>query len=283
MQQEDGQKQYRKKKGIARRLGKFILLFFGVGLVMFLIGAVFLGVKKMADSMWAVFVVEQTPSERKETEEAYYKPPLTKEVEWVELEDSRKEIPWNLTLVNEENPLSKDFAPEELAEANNTYYTDSRIAEAVKEMIADARGKYGVRIIALSGYRDYEYQKELFDDKVKRIRREKKCSLEEAKKEAATVVALPGTSEHQLGLSLDLVDARHVNLDETQEDTPAYKWLCEHCAEYGFIVRYPNGKTDVTGIIYEPWHFRYVGKEAAEVIMEEGITLEEYLEEYFFL
>ena len=95
------------------------------------------------------------------------------------------------------------------------------------------------------------------------------------------MVAVPGTSEHQLGLALDLVDARHVKLDESQENTDAYKWLSKHCAEYGFIVRYPNGKTDITGIIYEPWHFRYVGVEAATYIMENGITLEEYLSDHY--
>ena len=78
-----------------------------------------------------------------------------------------------------------------------------------------------------------------------------------------------------------MVDARHVKLDESQENTAAYQWLFQHCAEYGFIVRYPNGKTEITGIIYEPWHFRYVGEEAAKVIMEKEITLEEYLLEYY--
>ena len=170
---------------------------------------------------------------------------------------------------------------ETLADADNGYEADSRITDALKKMIADARSTENVRIIALSAYRDYEYQKELFDDKVQRLQQEKGYSVTKAREEAATVVAYPGTSEHQLGLALDLVDARHVKLDESQENTAAYKWLYKHCAEYGFIVRYPNGKTDITGIIYEPWHFRYVGEEAAKIIMEKGITLEEYIEEYY--
>ena len=97
---------------------------------------------------------------------------------------------------------------------------------------------------------------------------------------ARELVAYPGTSEHQLGLALDLVDARHVKLDSSQENTKAYKWLYEHCAEYGFIVRYPNGKTDITGIIYEPWHFRYVGVEAATYMVEHNLCLEEFVALY---
>lgn len=190
-------------------------------------------------------------------------------------------LPWNLTLVNFEHALEESFEPEKLAKVDNGYVADSRIADAVKKMISDARTKDNVRIIALSAYRDYEYQKELYENKVQRLQQEKGYSVDKAREEASTVVAYPGTSEHQLGLALDLVDARHVKLDESQENTNAYKWLYKHCAEYGFIVRYPSGKTDITGIIYEPWHFRYVGEAAAKIIMEKGITLEEYLTDYY--
>lgn len=190
-------------------------------------------------------------------------------------------LPWNLKLVNFEHALDETFEPAELSEVDNGYAADSRIADATKKMIADARSKDNVRIIALSAYRDYDYQMELFENKVQRLQQEKGYSVGKAREEAKTVVAYPGTSEHQLGLALDLVDARHVKLDESQENTAAYKWLYEHCAEYGFIVRYPNGKTDITGIIYEPWHFRYVGVEAATYIMENGITLEEYLSDHY--
>ena len=190
-------------------------------------------------------------------------------------------LPWNLKLVNFEHALDETFEPAELSEVDNGYVADSRIADATKKMIADARSKDNVRIIALSAYRDYDYQMELFENKVQRLQQEKGYSVGKAREEAKTVVAYPGTSEHQLGLALDLVDARHVKLDESQENTAAYKWLYEHCAEYGFIVRYPNEKTDITGIIYEPWHFRYVGVEAATYIMEHNITLEEYLSDHY--
>ena len=190
-------------------------------------------------------------------------------------------LPWNLKLVNFEHALDETFEPAKLAEVDNGYVADSRIADATKKMIADARSKDNVRIIALSAYSDYDYQMELFENKVQRLQQEKGYSVDNAREEAKTVVAYPGTSEHQLGLALDLVDARHVKQDESQENTAAYKWLYEHCAEYGFIVRYPNEKTDITGIIYEPWHFRYVGVEAATYIMEHNITLEEYLSDHY--
>ena len=223
---------------------------------------------------------------RKETKINFVMPeivPLDQTAETTAPVDKNKlpeNLPWYLTLVNFEYELPEDFAPETLALADNGYEADSRICEAVKKMIADAR-KEKVGIIAVSAFRDYAYQKELYENKVQRLQRENGYSVDKARVEAATVVAYPGTSEHQLGLALDLVDARHVKLDTSQENTAAYKWLYEHCAEYGFIVRYPNGKTEITGIIYEPWHFRYVGVDAAKVIMENDITLEEYLLNYY--
>ena len=91
-------------------------------------------------------------------------------------------------------------------------------------------------------------------------------------------MARPDTSEHQLGLAADIVSAGNQILDESQEQTPEQQWLLSHCQEYGFILRYPSGKTELTGVSYEPWHYRYVGVEAAGEIMEQGLCLEEYLE-----
>lgn len=188
-------------------------------------------------------------------------------------------LPWNLTLVNYHYSLDKTFKPSNLTKINNGYEADSRIADAAKKMISDAASE-NIKITTVSAYRDYDYQQELFNNKIHNLQKEKGYSVDKARAEAATVVAAPGTSEHQLGLALDLVDSNHVVLDESQEETAAYQWLKAHCHEYGFIVRYPNGKTDITGIIYEPWHFRYVGVEAATIIMEKGITLEEYINDY---
>lgn len=256
-------------KASRRRQQKKRLLLFGV--VLFLLGLIlgfFLGSKS-----------RQAVAFSPEAFQSVSKLKDTKEQKEASIDNSK--LPWNLQLVNFEYPLAEDFQPESLSEADNGYEADSRITESLKKMISDARETEDVRIIAISAYRDYDYQMELFEDKVRRLQQEEGYSVKKAREEAATVVAYPGTSEHQLGLALDLVDARHVKLDESQENTAAYQWLSRHCAEYGFIVRYPNGKTDITGIIYEPWHFRYVGEEAAKVIMEKNITLEEYLADYY--
>ena len=105
-------------------------------------------------------------------------------------------------------------------------------------------------------------------------------SPEQARSEAATVVAVPGTSEHHLGLALDIVDAGYPFLTEEQEETPVQKWLIENSWKYGFILRYPSGKSDITGIIYEPWHYRYVGREVAAEVYASGLCFEEYLDQF---
>ena len=264
-------KQPRKNSYKSKHKKQMLTMIFILSVIMFAFGfllGLLVGTKK---NQKIDFVMNQTPVVEAEISEETNPKEVIPE----------KDLPWNLTLVNFENKLAEDFEPKEVAEADNGYVTDARIADAAKKMISDARAKDNVRIIALSGYRDYEYQKELFDNKVERLQQAKGYSVSKAREEAATVVAVPGTSEHQLGLALDLVDARHVKLNESQENTAAYKWLYKHCAEYGFIVRYPNGKTDITGIIYEPWHFRYVGVEAATYIMENNLTLEEYLSDHY--
>ncbi len=99
-----------------------------------------------------------------------------------------------------------------------------------------------------------------------------------AKEEAFHTVAKPGTSEHHLGLAVDIVDGNHQLLDETQEHTAVQQWLMDNSWKYGFILRYPTGKSEITGIIYEPWHYRYVGVKAAGEIHRNGLCLEEYLD-----
>ncbi|HIY62152.1 MAG TPA: M15 family metallopeptidase [Candidatus Mediterraneibacter stercoripullorum] len=134
-------------------------------------------------------------------------------------------------------------------------------------------------LVICASYRTMEKQQTLFNDKKRRVIREG-CPASMADKEAAKTVAWPGTSEHQLGLALDIVDLDYQQLDTRQEETPVQQWLMENSWKYGFILRYPTDKSEITGIIYEPWHYRYVGKEAAKVIHEKGICLEEYLENY---
>ena len=127
-----------------------------------------------------------------------------------------------------------------------------------------------------SAYRSYDRQVSTFNSSMQN-RLDQGMTPLEAYLETSSQVAMPGTSEHATGLAVDIISTQYGELDERQGDTPEQQWLMEHCQEYGFILRYPSDKSDITGIIYEPWHYRYVGKDAATEIMEQGITLEEYL------
>ena len=179
-----------------------------------------------------------------------------------------------LTLVNPWNPLPSDWEVD-LVDLSNGSQIDRRCYDALQEMM-DACRDAGYEPLICSAYRTQETQQELFDKKVAAFEAEGK-SHDQAVQEAGTVVAVPGTSEHQLGLAVDLVDANMQDLTSAQESTETQKWLMANSWRYGFIHRYPNGKTDITGIIYEPWHYRYVGKDAAQEIFNRDITLEEYL------
>lgn len=183
---------------------------------------------------------------------------------------------WKLVLVNKWNEMDTSYVPE-LTEVGSGHKVDSRIADALQDMIKGAK-KAGYAIYILSSYRDMDKQISLYEAEVQKWEKEG-YSEEAAREKAGTIVAYPGTSEHHLGLAVDLVSSEHVKLDQDAEKTKGYQWLAAHCQEYGFILRYPNNASDITGIIYEPWHFRYVGEEAATVIMKKGITLEEYLSE----
>ncbi|MBP3632256.1 MAG: M15 family metallopeptidase [Oscillospiraceae bacterium] len=179
-----------------------------------------------------------------------------------------------LTLVNPWNPLPDSWTPD-LVTLSDGRKIDSRCYEAFEEMM-DACKAAGYSPFLCSAYRTQETQQGLYDNKVQRLV-DSGMSEEEAKVEAAKAVAIPGTSEHQLGLAVDIVDANMQDLTDEQENTATQKWLMANSWRYGFIHRYPNGKTDITGIIYEPWHYRYVGKDAAQEIFNRDITLEEYL------
>lgn len=186
-------------------------------------------------------------------------------------------LPWYLTLVNEEYAMKKDYVPE-LKTVADGYQVDSRIAKPLNEMLAAAE-KDGMNIIICSAYRSIRRQKQVFNDSMK-DRLSQGMTYWEAYEDTALSVALPGTSEHGLGLAVDLVSNEYTELDEEQAKTKEAKWLKENCHKYGFILRYPPEKTQETGIIYEPWHYRYVGVEDATKIMKQGITLEIYLKEY---
>lgn len=181
-----------------------------------------------------------------------------------------------LLLVNPWTPLPEDFVPGELVPVQNDQAVDARAYPDLQDMLQDM-SQAGLSPLICSSYRSQERQQELYDNKVQRVMAEG-ASREAAQAEAARWVARPGTSEHQTGLAVDIVSLSNQMLDETQESTPEFQWLAENAWKYGFILRYPNDKSEKTGIAYEPWHFRFVGKEAAEEMHDLGLCLEEYLE-----
>lgn len=178
---------------------------------------------------------------------------------------------WEFVLVNKDHPIDRQYVPEigYAYSSSTSIEQDTRIVEALNAFAAAAEAQ-GLSVYLSSGYRSYETQDYLYD---------LKCQ-EYDPETAATIVSPPGTSEHQTGLCCDITDVYRSPKNSSLENTDTYIWMSAHCTEYGFIVRYPKGKEEITGTIYEPWHFRYVGKEAAEYIMNNGITLEEFVPLY---
>ena len=186
------------------------------------------------------------------------------------LEQRKTDEDWRLVLVNATHPLTDTEAPE-LTELYNGVCVDSRIYPDLQAMFDDARAQ-GVDPYVREGYRTHQAQQEIMDSYIQRFL-DQGNSRETAEALAREYVAEPGTSEHELGLAVD------INARGDSDDWDVYNWLAEHAWDYGFILRYPDGKEDVTGITYEPWHYRYVGIEAALEIREQQVTLEEYLGE----
>lgn len=182
---------------------------------------------------------------------------------------------WELILVNGDNPIPENYAPE-LETITDMYRVDKRIADNVKLMFADAKAS-GINLIICSAYRSAEKQGENFDNK-KQEHIAKGKTEDEAIAVTSAAIAKPGTSEHQTGLALDIVTSSYQSLNAGFENTPAFKWLSENAHKHGFILRYPKDKQDITDIVYEPWHYRYVGEKNAAVIKESGLCLEEYIE-----
>ena len=188
-----------------------------------------------------------------------------------------KEREWNLILVNPQNTIPDGYADSiTLTQLQNGQAIDSRCYPDLQEMM-DACRADGLSPLIVSSFRSNETQESLYNRKINQFK-DMGYNDDDAKIEAGRIVAVPGTSEHQLGLAIDVVDTSYQTLDEQQENTPTQKWLMQNSYKYGWILRYPNSKKDITGIIYEPWHYRYVGKEAAEEIYNSGVCLEEYLQ-----
>lgn len=185
------------------------------------------------------------------------------------LEEPDDEEAWCLILVNQEHFVPDDYEVE-LVELSNGQCVDRRIYPALQEMFDTARSE-GVYPVVASGYRTAKKQQSLMDEKIAAYAAEG-YTQQEAREKAEICVAKVGTSEHQLGICVDInADGVHSTGEQV------YKWLDKNGYRFGFIKRYPEDKTEITGIINEPWHYRYVGKKAAAEIHRSGVCLEEYL------
>lgn len=183
------------------------------------------------------------------------------------------DIPY-LILVNAQNPFPANLEPR-LKKVQGNFKLEVKAAEALIEMMADAK-KEGIDLLVVSAYRPRAKQEQLYNNKVQEFVQQG-FSQDKAAVQAAAIVAPPGTSEHNTGLAADIVTPTYQRLNKGFAETAAAKWMAANAHKYGFILRYPEGKQDITGIIFEPWHFRYVGVEDAAKIKEAGLCLEEYL------
>ena len=186
---------------------------------------------------------------------------------------------WRLVLINKQHSVPDDYVVNlgKINTLKGIMYCDERIIDDLLDMLQDAK-EDGITLGICSPYRTEEYQKMLFEKKINAYMK-KGLTYMEAYQLAGLAINVPGASEHQIGLALDIVTPSYQSLDDGFAKTDAGLWLAENSYKYGFILRYPLGKEDITGVEYEPWHFRYVGVEAATVITQQGITLEEFWEE----
>lgn len=191
---------------------------------------------------------------------------------------------WQMQLINPWNKIPKDFNPK-LSKIDQKYrpdpnkssqlYFDSRAINMLHGMI-EAAEYDGIKLTVISAYRTNDFQISNFNNKVNRVMKSNpSLTRAEAEREASKVVARPGTSEHQVGLAVDFN-----SVEDSFRNTKAYKWLVENCTDFGFIIRYTAEKQSKTGIIPEPWHYRYVGVENAKMIEASGLCLEEFIEKY---
>ncbi|CEH36256.1 M15 family metallopeptidase [Romboutsia lituseburensis] len=183
-----------------------------------------------------------------------------------------EEVEPNLILVNKENPLDSDYKPSNLVKPNIPFadsaneeerYMKSESSMAIEELFRSAEQE-GIKLLGMSAYRSYDSQKNIYYNRIRSV----------GKKEADRYVAKPGKSEHQTGFAIDITNEDRWFVKSTEEA----QWLAKNAHNYGFILRYPENKEDITGVAYEPWHIRYVGKETAKKIYEEQITFEEFIE-----
>ncbi|MBO5757488.1 MAG: M15 family metallopeptidase [Clostridia bacterium] len=190
-----------------------------------------------------------------------------------------------LVLLNKTHPSGESYCPPDLTALDSTltlYGKEVELrlyaAKAAETMIRELHAQGYTDIVVTSGYRSYAYQSTLFYTYLSQeAAAHPNWSEAQVKEYVLTYSAAPGTSEHHTGNAIDLISTNYVVLDETFAQNPAYEWLQQNAHRYGFILRYPADKTEITGYSYEPWHYRFVGAAAATEIHEHGLTLEEYL------
>lgn len=184
---------------------------------------------------------------------------------------------WEYILINAGNPINS-YAPEVKQFGDQELYFDSRAIKSLSELVQAAKDAGFEPYLSL-GYRSFSSQQHVFNEKASELSRDGTYSYEEAREIAGELVAKPGTSDHQTGLGVDITDKQYDYYDYSKMDHKFFEWLDAHCSEYGFIKRYPSAKKSITGWD-EPWHYRYVGKEAAAFITENGLSLEEFIAHY---
>lgn len=218
--------------------------------------------------------------------------------------------PIYLLLANKDIILGSDYIPENLSSIDNAYVAywhhatglelEDRALQALYQMLQEMHAQGVEDVMVTSAYRSYGRQQELFnlyvneefstisenaykylgEDYIQKNYHDKgkrSLSYADALKVVRSYSAEPGTSEHQTGLCVDFITSTMQELDNSFENTEAFEWLAENAYKFGFVLRYPQGKEDITGYIYEPWHYRFVGREAATDMHYMGLTLEEYL------
>lgn len=181
-----------------------------------------------------------------------------------------------LVLVNKDHAVPEGYQVQLHWLENRECAVAEEMYDALRDMLTEGSDE-GLEFVVASGYRSGEYQQQLLEEDIQASMESEGLTWQQAYDKETRETMPPGYSEHETGLAVDIVSLDYQILDRQQEMTRENEWLRRNCARYGFILRYPQGAEDITGISYEPWHFRYVGKEAAEDITRQGITLEEYL------
>lgn len=181
-------------------------------------------------------------------------------------------VPWNLLVVNMEREIPEGYDPETKEILDTGYELDARVTPYYEKMYRAGK-KDGVTLTPFSGHRSYERQRINYNNLTETYMARYGLDRKAAAKKAATVILPPGTSEHNIGLAMDVC-----NTYDSFANSAEYAWLMKNAYKYGFILRYPKEKEDVTGIVYEPWHWRFVGVEYAKKIKDSGLCLEEYLD-----